>query len=115
MAIVCSVLSEKTWESLFQTLVKALRTQEAEETVLVFNNYSNNQDFFLKQPERINRVTNGRYYKSAYVRKLQRISQGKTYKKFLENIENKAELIDRFCKIHPARPQTLKTKIKCFI
>ena len=43
MAIVGSVLSEKTWESLSQTLVKALRTQEAEETVLVFDNYSNNQ------------------------------------------------------------------------
>ena len=105
----------KTWESLFQTLVKALRTQEAEETVLVFDNYSNNQEFFLKQQERINRVTNGRYYKRAYMRKLPEISQGKTYKKYLENTENKAELINPFYKIHPARPQTLKTKMKCFI
>ena len=48
MAIVGSVLPEKTWKSLSQTLVKALRTQEAEETVLVFDNYSNNQEFFLK-------------------------------------------------------------------
>ena len=110
-----SVPSEKTWESLFQTLVNTLKTQEAEETVLVFDNYSNNQEFFLKQQERINRVTNGRYYKSAYVRKLPKISQDKVYKQYLENTENKAELIDRFCKIHPARPQTLKTKKKCFI
>ena len=43
MAIVRSVPSEKTWESLFQTLVKVLRRQEAKETVLVvFDNYSNN-------------------------------------------------------------------------
>ena len=83
---------------MFQTLVKALRTQEAEETVLVFDNYSNNQEFFLKQQERINRVTNGRYYKSVYVRKLPKMSQGKVYKQYLENTENKAELIDRFCK-----------------
>ena len=106
---------QTTWESLFQTLVKALRTQEAEETVLVFDNYSNNQEFFLKQQERINRVTKGWYYKSAYVRKLPKMSQGKAYKQYLENTENKAELIDRFCKIHLARPQTLKTKRKCFI
>ena len=115
MAIVHSVSSEKTWEPLFQTLVKALRTQEAEETVLVFDNYSSNQEFFSKQQERINRVTNGRYYKSAYVRKLPKMSQDKVYKQYLEKTENKAELIDRFCKIHPARPQTLKTKRKCFI
>ena len=54
MAIVRSVPSGKTWKSLFQTLVKALRTQDAEETVLVFNNYGNNQEFFLNQQERIN-------------------------------------------------------------
>ena len=115
MAIVGSVLSEKTWESLFQTLVKALRTQEAEETVLVFDNYSNNQEFFLKHQERKNRVTNGWYYNSEYVRKLPKMSQGKAYKQYLENTENKAELIDQFFKIHPARPETLKTKRKCFI
>ena len=92
MAIVGSVLSEKTWESLSQTLVKALRTQEAEETVLVFDNYSNNQEFFLKHQERKNRVTNGWYYNSVYVRKLPKMSQGKAYKQYLENTENKAEL-----------------------
>ena len=59
MAIVRSVSSEKTWEPLFQTLVKALRLQEAEETILVFDNYSDNQEFFLRQQERMNRLTNG--------------------------------------------------------
>ena len=109
MAIVRSVPSEKTRESFFQTLVKVLRTQE------VFDNYSNNQEFFLKQQEIINRVTNGRYYKSAYLRKLIKMFQGEAYKQYLENTENKAELIDQFCKIHPARPQILKIKRKCFI
>ena len=115
MAIMRSFSSDKTLEPLFQTLVKALRTQEAEETVLVFDNYSNNQEFFLKHQERKNRVTNGRYYNSVYVRKLPKMSQGKAYKQYLENTDNKAQLIDRFCKIHPARLQTLKTKRKCFI
>ena len=78
---------------MFQTLVKALRTQETEETVLVFDNYSNNQELSLKHQERINRVTNGRYYKNVYVRKLPKMSQGKAYKQYLENTENKAELV----------------------
>ena len=79
MAIVRSVLSEKAWESLFQTLVKALRTQE----VLVFENYSNNQECFLKQQEKITGGTSGRSYKSAYMRKLPKMSRGKTYKQYL--------------------------------
>ena len=104
MAIMRSFSSDKTLEPLFQTLVKALRTQEAEETVLVFDNCSNNQEFFLKQQERINRVTNGRYYRSAYVRKLPKMSQDKVCKQYLENTENKTELTDRFSKMHPIRP-----------
>ena len=40
MAIVRSVPSEKTWDSLLQTLLKTFRLQEAEETILAFNNYS---------------------------------------------------------------------------
>ena len=53
MAIVHSVPSQKTRESLFQTLVKAFRLQE---TILVCGNYSGDQEFSLKQQERINRV-----------------------------------------------------------
>ena len=56
MVIVYLVPSLKTWESLFQTLVKAFRFQE---TVLVFDNCNDHQEFFLKQQERVNRITNG--------------------------------------------------------
>ena len=59
MAIVRLVTSEKTWESLLQILVKPFRLQEAEETLLVFDSYSDNQEFSLKEQERINRVING--------------------------------------------------------
>ena len=48
MVIMPLVLSENIGESLFQTLVKASRLQEAEETILVFDNYSDNQEYFLK-------------------------------------------------------------------
>ena len=90
---------------------KNLRTQEAEETVLVFHNYSNNQDFFWKHQERINRVTNGRYYKSVYVRKLSKISQGKAYKQYLENAENKAELILQYTSIKTTNTQNEKRNV----
>ena len=59
MAIVHLVTSEKTWESLLQILVEPFRLQEAEETLLVFDSYSDNQEFSLKEQERINRVING--------------------------------------------------------
>ena len=48
MVIMPSVLYENIGESLFQTLVKASRLQEEEETILVFDNYSDNQEYFLK-------------------------------------------------------------------
>ena len=48
MVILPLVLSENIGESLFQTLVKASRLQEEEETILVFDNYSDNQEYFLK-------------------------------------------------------------------
>ena len=48
MVIMPSVLYENIGESLFQTLVKASRLQEAEETMLVFDNYSDNQEYFLE-------------------------------------------------------------------
>ena len=49
MTIARSSPSEKNWKSLFQTLVKAYRLQEAEKTVLVYDNYSDNQEFSLNQ------------------------------------------------------------------
>ena len=59
MAIVRFVTSEKIWEALLQTLVKPFRLQEAKETLFVFGNYSDNQEFSLKEQERINRIING--------------------------------------------------------
>ena len=58
MTIMRSVPSWKTWQALFQTLVN-FSLKEAEETILVFDNYSDNEEFSLTQQERINRVTNG--------------------------------------------------------
>lgn len=44
---------------MFETLAKAFRLQEAGEAILVFDNYCDNQDFSLKEQEKVNRVTNG--------------------------------------------------------
>ena len=87
MAIVHLVTSKKTWESLLQTLVKPFRLQEAEETLLVFDNYSDDQEFSLKEQERINRVTNCTL--RAYMEEnAQVMPQGKAYQQYLENTEN---------------------------
>ena len=79
----------------FQLLLKDFRLQEAEETVLKFDNCSDNQEFSLKQQERVNRVTNGtiRVYMCENAPKMPR---GKAYQQNLENTEEKADLNDRF-------------------
>ena len=109
MAIVRSVPSEKTWKSLFQTLAKAFRLQEAEETALVFDNYSNNQEFSLKQQKRINRVTNStvRMYMEVSP---QEMPQGKAYQLYLENTEYKVEFTDRFTQY--IQQDHLRSKLK---
>ena len=86
---------EKTWESLFETLVKAFSLQQAKETLLIFDNYSGNQEFSLKQQEKINQVTSGtvRVYMGTNA---QERPQGKAFKQYLENTGNKAELTNRF-------------------
>ena len=87
MAIVRLVTSEKTWETLLQTLVKLFRLQKAEETLLVFDNYSDNQEFSLKEQERINRVINGTV--RAYIEENALVMpQGKAYQQYLEYTEN---------------------------
>ena len=107
MAIVRSVSSEKTLKSLFQTLIKAFRLQEAKETVLLFDNYSKNQESCLKQQEIINRVTNGTV-KVYMGENTQQMPQSKAYQQYFENTENKAELIDQFTqyiqKVHVHSP-----------
>ena len=68
---------------MIQTFVKSFRLQEAEETLLVFNNY--NQEFLLKKQERINRVINDtvRVYMEENVMFL-----GKVDQQYHENKEN---------------------------
>ena len=54
MAIVRLVTSEKIWQSLLQTLIKPFRLEKAQETLLVFDNYSDNQEFFIKRARKNN-------------------------------------------------------------
>lgn len=61
--------------------------------MLVLDNYSDNQEFFLKQQIRTNRVTNGNV-RVQIGEKAQEMLQGKAYRQYLENAENSAEDID---------------------
>ena len=85
MAIAHSVSSSKTCESLFRTFVKAFCLQK---TIIVFDNCSYNQEFSLKQQERINRTTNNtvRMYMGENAKEM---SQGKACQQSLENTRNK--------------------------
>ena len=75
------------WEPLLQTLVKPFRLQEAEKNLLVFDNYSDNQEFSLKDQERINQGTNGTV--GAYMEEnAQVMPQNKAYQQYFENTEN---------------------------
>ena len=58
----------------------------------VFANYSDNEEFSLKQQERINRVTN--FILRVYTEKnAQEMIQGKAYQQYFENIKKKVESI----------------------
>ena len=69
----------------------------------MFDKYCDNQEFSLKEQERINGVINGTV--SAYMEEnAQVMPQGKAYQQYLENTKNT-----------PAQPRTLKTEKKCCI
>ena len=65
MAIVRLVTSEKIWQSLLQTLIKPFRLEKAQETLLVFDNYSDNQEFFIKRARK-NKSSHQQYCKNVY-------------------------------------------------
>ena len=72
---------------MLQILFKPFRLQDAEENLSVFDNYSDKQEFSLKDQEKINQGTDGTV--KVYMEKnAQVMSQSKVYKQYLENTEN---------------------------
>ena len=56
MAVIHSVSSQSTWEDLFKILTKVLKLKESTETILVFDNYSDELEYSLKEQERSDRA-----------------------------------------------------------
>ena len=74
----------------------------------MFDNHSDNQEFFLKQQERINRVTNGTI-RVHIGENIQEIYQSKAYQQYLENTENIAEIM--FTSLFTSNHEDTDTKI----
>ena len=58
MAIVRNVTSQKTWEDLWRLLLKCFtpnRVYSPSKVHIVFDNYTDNQTFFVKQTKRVSR------------------------------------------------------------
>ena len=56
MAVIHSVSSQSTWEDLFKILTKVHKLKESTETILVFDNYSDELEYSLKEQERSDRA-----------------------------------------------------------
>ena len=56
MAVIRSVPSQPTWEDLFKILIKVYKLKESTETILVFDNYTDELEYSLKEQERSDRA-----------------------------------------------------------
>ena len=48
MAVIRSVPSQPTWEDLFKILIKVYKLNESAETILMFENYMDELEYYLK-------------------------------------------------------------------
>ena len=89
-------LSQPTWEDLFKILIKVYKLKESSETILVFDNYTDEFEYSLKEEERLDRAGSTVPLRT-YVREISReMFQGKSYQDFLLNTENKSQLLNKF-------------------
>ena len=100
MVIVRSVASQKTWGDLWTLLLKYFTPNSAHnpsKVHIVFDNYTDNQTFSVKQTKRVRRAADeGKWLHIG--NDSQEMPQGDNYKDFLKNNSNKADLIRRFNK-----------------
>ena len=98
MAIVRSASSQKTLGDLWRLLLKCFtpnRVHRPSKTHIVFDNYTENQTFPVKQTKRVSRAAGER--KRAHIgNDSQEMLQCDCYKDFLKSNLNKADLIRRF-------------------
>ena len=89
-------LSQPTWEDLFKILIKVYKLKESSETIPVFDNYTDEIEYSLKEEERLDRAGSTIPLRT-YIREIsQEMFQGKSYQDFLLKTENKSQLLKKF-------------------
>ena len=96
MAVIRSVPSQPTWEDLVKILIKVYKLKESTETILVFNNFMDEPELYLKEQERSHRAGSTAALRIHIGEICQEIPQGKNYQEFLSNTENKSQLLKKF-------------------
>ena len=92
MAVIHSVPSQPTWEDLLKILIKLYKLKESTETILVFDNYTAELEYSLKEQERSDRAGSAATLQTHIGEISQEMPQGKNYQKFLSNFKNKSQL-----------------------
>ena len=88
MAVIRSVPSQPAWEDLFKILIKVYKLKKSIEIILVFDNYTDELQYSLKEQETASLQT--------HISEIsQKMPQDKNYQEFLSNTRNKSELLKK--------------------
>ena len=88
MAVIRSVPSQPAWEDLFRILIKVYKLKKSTEIILVFDNYTGELEYSLKEQETASLQT--------HISEIsQEMPQDKSYQEFLSNTRNKSELLKK--------------------
>ena len=96
IAVIRCVPSQPTWEDLFKILIKVYKLKESTETILVFDNYTEELEYSLKEQERSDKDGSTAPLQTHIGEISQEMPQGKNYQKFLSNFKNKSQLQKNF-------------------
>ena len=98
MAVIPSVPSQPTWEDLLKTLIKVYKLKGSTETIFVFDNYTDEIEYSLKEQERSDMTGSTAPLRIHIGETSQEMAKGKNYQEFLSNTESKSEILKKFTK-----------------
>ena len=88
MAVIRSVPSQPAWEDLFKILIEVYNLKKSTEIILVFDNYTDELEYSLKEQETASLQT--------HISEIsQEMPQDKNYQEFLSNTRNKSQLLKK--------------------
>ena len=96
IAVIRSVPSQPTWEDLFKILIKVYKLKESTETIFVFDNYTDEIEYSLREQERSDRAGSTAPLRTHIDEISQEIPQVKNYQEFLSNTKNKSQVMKKF-------------------